>query len=507
LFLVLRSQIDTVDMFGLRVYGDDFQPAWPLAALIVMLVPLLAVGSALFGLRRTIIEPLGVVRTGKPKPRRMWWRWAITIFGGGLLICSLFAQKQSTNQLVVVAITAGSALSLIGVATVLPWAVERLVRGIRGGAPSWQLAIRRLQLDSGTASRVVSGLVVVLAGLILIQALVFALGNRSDPQRPAALGSASVRVSTEAALTEDVVRRITPIPGITGAEVLRNGVAIQDGKPPTTVKIGSCAALAVSATLPSCTDGDVFYVDPDPTNRNQAGKTAPTGVVRFAGSSQAESAAVSWAVPGTVRHLPAAEAARNAGDTLLVTPAALGGVKVPAAPTVFVSGQGTPDEVSDRVGAALTPLLWHADVRTISATDYRLKSQQQFDKIRRALLFVSVFVLVIAALNLLMLSVEQITERRRPLAALSASGVPISVLAKGSLWQAAIPVGVGVILAVVTGIGVTTPILRITAFPFTIDVGGIVFLVGAAILAVLAVTALTLPLLRSVTRLDGLRTE
>jgi hypothetical protein len=510
LFLALRSQMDKVDLFGLRVYGDDFRPAWQLATLIVVLVPLLAVGSALFGLRRTIIEPLGVVRLGKPEQRRMWWRWAITTLGGGLLISTLFAEKNSVSTPVVFAITAGSTLSLIGVATVLPWAVERLIRGLRGGPPSWQLAIRRLQLDSGTASRVVSGLVIVLAGSILIQALVASLATSVHEDRPVVLGSATVRVSTTAALAGDVVRRATSTPGITSAEVLqsRNIRSDDEGASSTSVEIGTCAVLASQATLPSCTDGDTFYVDPEPDSDYQVGRAAPTGTVRLVGSYQKDAAEVPWTVPDTVRHIPAAEAARNAGDTLLVTPAALRGTRVPGtSAAVLVSGQGGPDAVSDRIGAALTPLAWQASVSTIGGEDYRLENEQQAEKIRRTLLFVSVFVLVIAALSLLLLSVEQITERRRPLAALSASGVPISVLAKGTLWQVAVPVGVGVVLSVLTGIGVTAPILRISGFPLTFDVAGIGILVAAAVLAVLAVTALTLPLLRSVTRLDGLRAE
>lgn len=117
------------------------------------------------------------------------------------------------------------------------------------------------------------------------------------------------------------------------------------------------------------------------------------------------------------------------------------------------------------------------------------------------------FVLSVAALSLLLLSVEQITERRRPLAALSAAGVPLSVLARSSLWQTAIPVVVGVVLAVATGLGLTAPILRLADMPMELDAGAILGLAGAAVLAVLLVTALTLPLLRQVTRLDTLRSE
>ncbi|MEC3976866.1 FtsX-like permease family protein [Amycolatopsis sp. H20-H5] len=515
LFLVLRSQIGKLDLFGLRVYGEDFVPAWPLAALIAVLVPALAIGAALFGLRRTIVEPLGVVRIGKPQRRQMWWRWTILALGAMMLISTLFAEKKSSESLVVVAITAGSALSLIGVATVLPWAVERLVRTIHGGAPSWQLAIRRLQLDSGTASRVVSGLVVVLAGAILIQALVAALGaSDSSQSSPSTLGTASVQVSTRQGVAEDAVQRARAVSGITAVQTLRGAFAKpgngSSSKYVQYVQIGDCAALALRAKLPSCTDGAAFYVDPNPQDRYRAEQAAPAGVQRLSSSSQDNESTegTQWTVPDSLRHIPAANAVRSVSGDLLLTPGALGGAQIPGAlPMFYISGNGTPNEVADRVGAALSPLAWQASISTIDGSDFRASSDRISQQIRSTLLFVSVFVLSIAALSLLLLSVEQITERRRPLAALSASGVPISVLAKGLLWQTAIPVGVGVVLAVATGIGVTAPILRMADLPYTFDGGGIAILIAAAVLAVLLVTAATWPLLRSVTRLDGLRAE
>ncbi|RJQ87663.1 FtsX-like permease family protein [Amycolatopsis panacis] len=512
LFLVLRSQIGKLDLFGLRVYGEDFVPAWPWVALIVVLIPTLAIGAALFGLRRTVVDPLGVVRIGKAPRRRMWWRWTILALGGLLMITIMFAEKRSASTLTLVAVTAGSALSLIGVATLLPWAVERLVRGIRGGSPSWQLAIRRLQLDSGTASRVVSGLVVVLAGAVLIQALVASLGaSDSSKTGLSTLGTASVQVSTGQGMAEDAVQRIKAAPGITAVQTLNSAYArTATGSAGTPVQIGDCAALALRAKLPSCADGAAFYVDPDPQDGYGAELTAPTGVLRLSDSHQDGKSAegTQWTVPDSLQHIPAANAVQYTSGLLLLTPGALAGIQLSAAsPTFYVSGQGTPDEVSDRAGAAVRPLGWQTSVITIGMQAFQADTDRTASQIRSALLFVSVFVLSIAALSLLLLSVEQITERRRPLAALSASGVPVSVLAKGSLWQTAIPVGVGVVLAVATGIGVTTPILRLAGLPYTFDVGAIAILIGAAVLAVVAVTAATLPLLRSVTRLDGLRAE
>jgi CubicO group peptidase (beta-lactamase class C family) len=98
-------------------------------------------------------------------------------------------------------------------------------------------------------------------------------------------------------------------------------------------------------------------------------------------------------------------------------------------------------------------------------------------------------------------------ERRRPLAALAASGVPTGALARSLLWQNAVPVLLAVVVAVVTGIGLAQLVFRMVGDPFTMDWLGVALYSGAATVLVLLVTAMTLPTLRSATRLAALRTE
>lgn len=503
-FLVLREWIDDINLFGLRAYGEDFVPSWPLALLIALLIPTLAVGSSLVSLRRIIIEPLGVVRVGRPPRRRMAWRWAITALGAAMLISTLFAEKGSGNPAVTAALTIGSALSLLGMAAVLPWLVEQLVRRMSGGAPSWQLAIRRLQLEAGTASRVVSGLVVALAGSILIQALIISLSPTVTETQPFTRGPASVRVSAEHAVIDEVQHRLKAVPGITEITVLRRTVVTGAD---ISMEVGDCAALKLRAKLPDCTDGAVYYLEPDPDSGVDT-PVVPSGVLQLSDSySGTPTRTLRWTVPDGIRRVPAVDGSRGGGG-LLVTPAALRDASLPVAVAdIHVAGAGAADELADRVGAALSPLSWQTRVSTISGSDSLAEEQALTRRVRALLLAASVFVLSVAGLSLLLLSAEQITERRRPLAALSAAGVPISVLAKGLLWQTAVPVGVGVLLAVATGIGISAPILRMADVPISFDVGGIANLVVTMILTILTVTALALPLLRSITRLDSLRSE
>ncbi|WP_235190977.1 FtsX-like permease family protein [Amycolatopsis rifamycinica] len=499
-FAVLRTFVADILPFGLRIFPEDLVPSWPLVVVIVLLVPGLAVGSALFGLRRTIVEPLGVVRQGKPVRRRMWWRWALTAIGVLFLAATLVFERGSGDTPAALALSVGSVFLLVGVAALLPWLVERLVERLHGGSPSWQLAIRRLQLDSGTASRVVSGLVVVLAGTILIQGVVASLASGDARQAaPDGVAAAPVRVDTTAAHEAEVGRLVSAVPGVTGVHPARN-LTFRSGEERNYVVVGDCVVLRARANIGACSDGDVFsLVSP--------GGSAPTGKLRLQGYSRGEDViGPEWTVPAGVKVVQAADAA---GDSLLVTPGALGGRTLPdSSVVVYVSGTGDVQALTDNVARAVNPLAWNASAgKSDYLDDFRARDRQMVESFRSVLITASLFVLAVAAMSLLMLSIEQISERRRPLAALSAAGVPIGVLARGSLWQTGIPVVVGVVLAVAAGLGLTAPILRLAGRPMIIDVPVLLALAGATVAAVLLVTGLTMPLLRQVTRWDNLRSE
>lgn len=499
LFVLLRPKLSSLDLFGLRVFGEDFVPPWPLAVLVVLLVPVLAVGAALFGLRRTIIEPLGVVRQGRPTRRRMWWRWTVTGLGAALLAVAYVSDNPDDG--VMVALTAGSLFLLVGIAVVLPWLVEKIANRLHGGPPSWQFAVARLQVDSGTASRVVSGIIVVLAGAIMIQVLLTSLNgdSKAEARSSVALPPAPVVVATDTRHLDDVVTRIRTAQGISLVEPVRDLTAKPvSGKGVVVGEVGSCAALALRANIGTCHDGDVFYVDD--------GSPVPTGQVQLTTRDNQATGPV-WTIPANVHEIAASQAAKYTGGYLLATP----GSGVPAVDTsvdVYVNGTGTDGELSDRVAATVSQLAWLAKVQPADiAKEISGSGDAIVAEFRAALLAASIFVLLVAALSLLILSVEQITERRRALAALSAAGVPLGVLARSSLWQIALPVVIGIVLAVGAGLGLSAPVLHSAHLALDIDPGIILGLAGAALAAVLLVTGATLPLLRQVTRIESLRAE
>ncbi|SDX64921.1 FtsX-like permease family protein [Amycolatopsis xylanica] len=145
--------------FAVRGFGAV---AWPALVVVAAVAPVLAAGAALAGTRDTAVEPLGVVRRGETAVRRVRWRVVPIVLGVVLLVIGV----ASTGETADLTAAAGLVSVLVSIPVLLPWLVERAVGGLRGGRPSWQLAVRRLQADSGTPSRVAGGVAVLLAAAV-----------------------------------------------------------------------------------------------------------------------------------------------------------------------------------------------------------------------------------------------------------------------------------------------------------------------------------------------------
>ncbi len=195
-------------------------------------------------------------------------------------------------------------------------------------------------------------------------------------------------------------------------------------------------------------------------------------------------------------------------QTLIVTPRVLGAAKIPAENVaVHVMVDDIDSDGVERLRNALAAYGPDIYVYTSNTTADLTTAQRTFVAVRNGLYAGSLFTLLLAGVSLLVLALEQIRERRRPLAVLAASGVPQGVLARSLLWQVALPIALGVVVAVATGVGLAGLLVRLTKDPLAIDWLGVGVLSAAAAVLSVLVTAMTLPFLRSATRLTSLRTE
>jgi predicted lysophospholipase L1 biosynthesis ABC-type transport system permease subunit len=188
---------------------------------------------------------------------------------------------------------------------------------------------------------------------------------------------------------------------------------------------------------------------------------------------------------------------------ILATPAALSVARLQN-PTADIMLRLDPNRAvaadqARNTAARIDPL---TNVETLSSTSRDL----QFATVQKGLLIGATATMLLIAASMLVSLVEQLRERKRLLAVLVAFGTRRSTLGWSVLWQTAVPVVIGLVLAVLGGLGLGTALLSLvdadvsdwTAF---LPIAGI----GAGVIAV--VTLLSLPPLWRLMRPDGLRTE
>jgi len=407
-------------------------------------------------------------------------------------------------------VTGGVILLLVGVTALLPWVVEAVVARLNPGGVAGQLAIRRLQLSSGTAARMVNGIAVAVAGAIALQMLFSGVEGdyTKDTGQDLTRAQMSVGVPQGVSLS-DTAEQLTRTKGVRHLTVLSSGSLgdrRKDAQHTSELTVGDCAALREVARLPSCRDGDVFAVKhPDDTDTPKMIKSGRTVYLDYSYSGEPRGKEIAWKVPGNVR-----QADLRTDPTgyerwgVLTTPGALS-----AQARAAVSGQiflrldtSVPDvleyvrNTSSHVDPLVEPMVW-------SST----KQSERFTSIRTGLFVGATAVLVLIGASLLVSQLEQLRERKKLLSALVAFGTRRRTLSLSVFWQTAIPIALGLALASAVGLTLGTVLLKMTSTPVRVDWWGVLAMTGIGAGIVLLVTAFSLPPLLRLMRPDGLRTE
>lgn len=125
----------------------------------------------------------------------------------------------------------------------------------------------------------------------------------------------------------------------------------------------------------------------------------------------------------------------------------------------------------------------------------------------RLLTFGGLFVVIVTAASLLTTAIDGVLERRRALAALHAIGAPGRVVARSLLWQAALPMGTALSLAIPMGSAVAALLFAFADQEVSLPWGPIGVTAAAAAALTLVVTALSLPWARSTADPSSLKAE
>ncbi len=505
LFAVGRQVLGQVSVLGLSVFPQDVRPVPVLLLLTVLLVPGLAVGSSLLGLRGVALEPLGVTRQSTRPRRRLWWRLLLPAAGAALLAVSLrplpVGDVPDTRL-----VATGTVLMLCGLIAVLPWLVDvvvlrlgrsRLSGGGGRAAVAWLLAVRRLQNGGSTSSRVVSGVTVAAAGAIALQMLFAGLAGSYASNTGADLARAEVVASTYGLTIDQVDTAITTVRDLDqSAQVLDVTatdltVAGQD----LDLVVGSCEALAELAETPACRDGELYLIDP------QGILTSVPGAVGQLSSGAAVAVPASTTtVPGRVD-----PTGLLLDAALLATPSA---VDLSTATGLRLdqyvrSHDGTPDALAEAVTTALVQV----DPLPVVRVQETAEQSNRFTGIRTGLTVGGLVVLLAIGAGLLVSGLDQIAERRQVHAVLHAMGTPAGVLGGALVFASVIPVALGTLLAVVTGVGLGALLLTVAGTTIVLDPLGIGLTAATSGLVVLLVSAGLVPSVQRSSHQGRLRSE
>ncbi|MFH9042976.1 ABC transporter permease [Streptomyces sp. NPDC017966] len=510
-FLAGREFAASVEVFRISVFPSYLNPSPLLALLVAVAVPGAAVLVTLLALRGVVIEPLGVVRTARPARRRLWWRLLLPLAGIGMLL-PMVGQGRENGDFNQYLVTGGVISLLVGVTALLPWIVETVVARLGSGSVSWQLAVRRLQLSSGAAARMVNGIAVAVAGAIALQMLFAGVGKdyTKETGYDVSLAQMEVRLP-EGTDIAAATAKFEETKGVREVHPLSEGHFgdLSWQKEPqrfAELTIGDCTTLREVAKLPSCTDGDVFAVrggeyDTDTPSLSRPGQKLY--LEKYVGDGRTED--VVWTVPEALKQADSVKDPTGArrGGFLMTRSAVPAGLAEAVRGQLYLSLDDSVPYAREYVrntAAAIDPLSYPMTWQATERSD-------RYESIRTGLFVGATAVLALIGASLLVSQLEQLRERRKLLSALIAFGTRRRTLSLSVLWQTAIPIGLGLLLASVVGMALGAVLLRMTSTPVAVDWPSVLRMTGMGAGVVLVVTLLSLPPLLRMMRPDGLRTE
>jgi hypothetical protein len=420
---LFRPAAAQIPVNGTRVFLSDFTFGPGFAVIVILLV---VAASALVAARRTArtgVSPLGVTRAMPEKTPTLWR--AVPLLAGlaGMAFGAVLAKVDTDgNPWTSPLLIGGFALTAVGIVTIGPW-LTRMVSTIglhRARSAASVIAASRIRRTPVAVFRSVSGLVIAVFMVSVFAGGISAIGTVETPDaRPGLLLPASVYALVAPAHTTGEVSAV--------ARSTRELAGIRD----TTIGYAK-TSLGQGDTM------DIYVAAPD----------APSLGFEKPRAEKIVSFDASFLNAGTSTPVPLTAAPFNSLEGL--------------APVVMVVGTDGSPEAIDRARTALnasgvtaTPATSRADSATMSST--RLVQGLS------ALAYLGVFVaVVIAGISLAVSTAGAILDRKRFLGLMRLMGMPVSVLRKVIVQEAAVPLLAVLLLS--AGLGFFVAWLMITSF-------------------------------------------
>ncbi|MBQ1081887.1 ABC transporter permease [Nocardiopsis sp. B62] len=514
IFFLGRPIVESVSVSS-GLFTADVTPQPLLALLVLVGVPMLSLWVVLGSMKGVVVDPLGTVRRAERPSPRLWWRLLLLVLGVVLIVLSMDFEMTRRLGLTGAAwlplVSIGLLAVLFGTTAALPWLVERVFGRASGGPLSLQLALRRLGAAGGGPTRAVSGIIVTVAGAIALQSLfanawaestVVRAETRTQAYAEDEFGGSGFQIQADLMMPpadNDPVAAVSEVPGVEEAVAFSTVWGVADSGADVVVHVADCAALRQMADLPECSPGDAFSGVP--------GLAAGDTVTVRPKDERAESA---WTVPrltefeGPLVEHPWHTWGHTARDVVLATPeAAVLPGEIATRSSVWIRVDPSVPEMEDELRFAVVALdpTSRVDFPMLSAT------YSAMINMRDALIAGALASLAVIAAGLVVGTVEQVRERRRVHAVLTAFGTRRSTLVASVLWQTTLPVLLGVALAATVGTALGLLVQRVAGIPLAFTPIDTLVIVGAGVGVAFLTTLLAIPALLRTMRPEGLRSE
>ncbi|MEE6262744.1 ABC transporter permease [Plantactinospora sonchi] len=539
LFHLLRAPTAVLVPVRDGLFATDVAPPLPAVLAVLVGVPVLTATAGVLALRRAVRAPLAT-RRHVARPQAGTDR-LVPLAVGLLALAAAYVDRAalSTGAWHAQALLLGGSVAcLLGIAVgaqplsrLAGMLLARWAPGVAG-----QIAGRRMLRDPATAARAVVGTalaVVVVGWLVALLPVLAPVTPTGNGHLIGVLPEGTVVVTLgDASDVDRATAALRAVPGVHVTAAVRNVTLLPpqvpmsrefNGDPRTDqgvrAIVADCGQLAavLGSGLPGCRPDTVHRLPDssfDAATLASAGQLQPLG----ADGDRSDPAAPVLRLPAALETLtlpaglgddtPVGFAIR--GD-LLVPPSVLAGwIGVDRwFPTLLVGTDGRADTVEavrSGLGATLLPL------PPATPRESVVLERSESDGYRQVAVIVALAVVLTGGLSLAVTTTDAIRERRRAHAALTAIGVPARLLRRSVLLHTALPLLLSVGLAIVVTSTTSWLYVRLlNSDPGTVAVAlpwtGYVAIGVAAVAACVLATAAALPLVRSATRPDALRSE
>ncbi|MFI7007357.1 ABC transporter permease [Streptomyces sp. NPDC050145] len=493
LYLVLNQVGARAGLPGLKWYPEDGAPSAVTLVACLVGCPLLAWFVSRAGTRDAVGSPLSVRRSAAARRPTRWGFLPLlagTGIAAGYCVAGATGHAPRTTGLSAILIPASVVLIGAGLALSLPVLAQFLARRVAASTRSFALglAMRRNEVEAGSALRVATGLVLVVFAASLTQGVLIELDQVYRNDSPEQEYSIQAEQLSDAQIRG--MGRIAQVRAQVTATASWRDLQSERNEPSVDILIATCDQLAaMTERLGGCVDGRTQLLR---SSQGVADPQAKPGAV-FPVRLRRDGRPHMWklTVPESVVRVSSYGLSAADDASVLVPPSALPPGSRPEGASIILASRSDTDTVRtvlDGIGAV-------APVAQVDPVGINIDGIRQVALIKSLLGVGMVLGLIIGVAAYLVAAGDRAVERRVQVTALTLLGTRRRTLRAVQVAQVVMPLGVGLVLALVTGKLVESSYLVSGGGEVFWDGDGVPLLIGSA-LGVVGIAALgSLPLI------------